>query len=157
MYFPARPIQRPDIHHHHDRLRTLKLSHHEAASIYLALSHSVRDYAGICQLLCIAPENQAGLFYVSMGLFHPDQTVREATVDLLDRVAAHPAGRHFWTQIGRFAKLGYIRVKRERDAAAQSPLSPTSPSLPTSPGASFGGEPQSLVGVAMAGSLSRRS
>ncbi|CAI7622371.1 unnamed protein product [Penicillium bialowiezense] len=158
MYFPARPIQRPDINHHHDRLRTLKLSHPEAASIYLALSHAVKDYAGICQLLCVAPENQAGLFYISMGLFHPDQVVREATVDLLDRIAAHPAGRHFWTQVGRFAKLGYIRVKRERDAAAQSPVSgAASPTIPTSPGASFGGEPQSLVGVAMGSNISRRS
>ncbi|KAJ6003532.1 hypothetical protein N7522_006224 [Penicillium canescens] len=102
MYYPARLIQRPDIHHHHDRLRALNLSHSEAASVYLALSHSVKDYAGICQLLCVAPENQAGLFYVSMGLFHPDQVVREATVDLLDRIAVHAAGRYFWTHIGRF-------------------------------------------------------
>ncbi|KOS48036.1 hypothetical protein ACN38_g1011 [Penicillium nordicum] len=157
MYFPARPIQRPDIHHHHDRLRALKLSHSEAASIYLALSHSVKDYAGICQLLTVAPENQAGLFYVSMGLFHPDQVVREATADLLDRIAAHPAGRHFWTHVGRFAKLGYIRVKRERDAATQSPISGSGSPIPTSPGASFGGEPQSLVGVAMGGGSKRRS
>ncbi|KAJ5542572.1 hypothetical protein N7535_004994 [Penicillium sp. DV-2018c] len=153
MYYPARPIQRPDIHHHHDRLRALKLSHAEAAAIYLALSHAVKDYAGICQLLTVAPENQAGLFYISMGLFHPDQVVREATVDLLDRIAAHPAGRHFWSRVGRFAKLGYIRVKRERDAAPQSPVSP----VPTSPGASFGGEPQSLVGVAMGDGMHRRS
>ncbi|KAJ5758276.1 uncharacterized protein N7511_006970 [Penicillium nucicola] len=160
MYYPARPIQRPDIHHHHDRLRALKLSHSEAASVYLALSHSVKDYAGICQLLYVAPENQAGLFYVSMGLFHPDQVVREATVDLLDRIAVHPAGRHFWTHVGRFAKLGYIRVKRERDAATQSPISgAASPSLPmsSSSGASFGNEPQSLVGVAMGDGSSRRS
>ncbi|KAJ5824648.1 hypothetical protein N7447_006988 [Penicillium robsamsonii] len=157
MYFPARPIQRPDIHHHHDRLRALKLSHSEAASIYLALSHSVRDYAGICQLLTVAPENQAGLFYISMGLFHPDQVVREATTDLLDRIATHPAGRHFWAHVGRFAKLGYIRVKRERDAATQSPISGGGSPVPTSPGASFGGEPQSLVGVAMGGGMKRRS
>ncbi|KAJ5486632.1 hypothetical protein N7530_000932 [Penicillium desertorum] len=157
MYFPARPIQRPDIHHHHDRLRSLKLSHSEAAAIYLALSHSVKDYAGICQLLTVAPENQAGLFYVSMGLFHPDQVVREATADLLERIAAHPAGRHFWSHLGRFAKLGYIRVKREQDAATQSPISGGGSPVPMSPGASFGGEPQSLVGVAMGGGMKRRS
>jgi hypothetical protein len=157
MYFPARPIQRPDIHHHHDRLRSLKLSHSEAAAIYLALSHSVKDYAGICQLLTVAPENQAGLFYVSMGLFHPDQVVREATADLLERIAAHPAGRHFWSHLGRFAKLGYIRVKREQDAATQSPISGGGSPVPTSPGASFGGEPQSLVGVAMGDGMKRRS
>ncbi|CAL5872875.1 uncharacterized protein PFLUO_LOCUS7144 [Penicillium psychrofluorescens] len=161
MYFPARPIQRPDLHHHHDRLRSLKLSHSEAAAVYIALAHAVKDYNGICQLLTVAPENQAGLFYLSMGLFHPDQVVRETTVDLLDRIAAHPAGRHFWAHLGRFAKLGYARVKRDRDAAAQSPISgigqtPSSPTI-SNPGASFGAEPQSLVGVALGDGMSRRS
>ena len=155
MYFPARPIQRPDLHHHHDRLRSLKLSHADAGAIYIALSHAVRDYAGICQLLTVAPENQAGLFYLSMGLFHPDLVVREATFELLDRIANHPAGRHFWTHLSRFAKLGYFRVKREHDT--HSPISAAgSPSLGT-PGASFGGEPQSLVGVALGDSFQRRS
>lgn len=135
MYYPARPIQRPDVHHHHDRLRTLKLSHSEAGAIYLGIAHAVQDYAGICQLLTVTPESRAGLFYLSMGLFHPDKAVREATVDLLDRIAAHPAGRHFWTQLGRFAKLGYFRVLRERDQARGS--------------AKGGGGPQSLVGVAL--------
>lgn len=155
MYYPVRPIQRPDLHHHHDRLRSLKLSHSESAAIYLALSHAVKDYAGICQLLTVAPENQAGLFYLSMGLFHPDQVVREATAELLDRIAAHPAGRHFWTHLSRFAKLGYYRVKRGR-GAAQSPISDSGSPTVTSPGASFGGEPQSLVGVAL-GDSSRQS
>ncbi|OJJ39768.1 hypothetical protein ASPWEDRAFT_736646 [Aspergillus wentii DTO 134E9] len=140
MYFPARPIEKPDLHHHHDRLRTLKLSHADAGAIYIAFAHAVKDYAGICQLLTVTPESQAGLFYLSMGLFHPNVTVREATVDLLDRIAVHPAGRHFWSQLGRFAKLGYFRVKRERDPT-QSPVA-SSPGVGLNP-------PQSLVGVAL--------
>ncbi|KAJ5403694.1 hypothetical protein N7509_003565 [Penicillium cosmopolitanum] len=157
MYSAVRPIQRPDLFHHHDRLRSLKLSHADSAAIYLALSHVVRDYAGICQLLVVAPENQAGLFYLSMGLFHPDQVVREATVEILDRIAVHPAGRHFWTHLSRFAKLAYFRVKRDRDAA-QSPVSGVGSPTLTNPGTSFGGEPQSLVGVALGdGSSSRKS
>lgn len=158
-YWPARPIQRPDLNHHHDRLRSLKLSHAEAGAIYLALAHAVKDYAGICQLLAAAPENQAGLFYLSMGLFHPDQVVREATCDLLERIGAHPAGRHFWSHLSRFAKLGFFRVKRDRDAA-QSPISGpvSSAGSPTSnSGTSFGGEPQSLVGVALGDSFKRQS
>ncbi|RHZ66015.1 hypothetical protein CDV55_103442 [Aspergillus turcosus] len=146
MYYPARPIQKPDLHHHHDRLRTLRLSHADAGAIYLAFSHAVKDYAGICQLLTVTPESQAGLFYISLGLFHPDPSVREATADLLDRIAAHPAGRHFWAQLGRFNKLAYFRVRRERDAA-QSPISGA--------GSNFGA-PQSLIGIAT-GNASRRS
>ncbi|EAW08407.1 AFI1/MesA family protein [Aspergillus clavatus NRRL 1] len=150
MYFPARPIQKPDLHHHHDRLRTLRLSHPDAGAIYLALAHAVKDYAGICQLLTVTPESQAGLFYISMGLFHPDQTVREATADLLDRLAAHPAGRHFWAQLGRFTKLAYFRVRRERDAVHGSAAASGSGSASASASkpSSSSGIPLSLVGVA---------
>lgn len=153
MYYPARPIQRPDLHHHHDRLRSGKLSHADAGAIYIALNHVVKDYAGICQLLSVAPENQAGLFYLSMGLFHPDQVVREATAELLDRIAAHAAGRHFWSHLSRFAKLGHTRAKREKDKDSLTPGSPTG----SNPGTSFGGEPQSLVGVALGDNFARRS
>lgn len=145
LYYPARPIQKPDLHHHHDRLRSLKLSHADAGAIYIAFSHAVRDYAGICQLLTVTPESRAGLFYLSMGLFHPDQNVREATVDLLERISVHMAGRHFWNQLGRFAKLAFFRVKRERDASS-----------PVSAGSGFSSkEPQSLMGVAMGDGLRR--
>lgn len=153
-YHATGPIKTMDLQYHHDRLRALKLSHEDGGVIYLALSHAVRDYAGICQLLTITPESQAGLFYVSLGLFHPDPTVREATVDLLDRIASHEAGRHFWNHVGRFTKLAYYRAKREKDAV-------TSPSIATTAlGDPFGGplrQQQSLVGIALAGASQRRS
>ncbi|KAL2863930.1 AFI1/MesA family protein [Aspergillus lucknowensis] len=145
MFYPARPILKPDLHHHHDRLRTLKLSPSDAGSVYLAFSHAIKDYAGICQLLTVTPESQAGLFYLAMGLLHPEQTVREATADLLERIALHPAGRHFWAQLNRFGKTAYFRIKRERDAASLNSAS-----------GSFG-PPQSLVGVAMSGVQSHGS
>ncbi|OJJ47898.1 hypothetical protein ASPZODRAFT_131502 [Penicilliopsis zonata CBS 506.65] len=151
MYYPARPIKRPDLHHHHDRLKKLKLSHADSGAVYLAFAHSVKDYAGICQLLTVTPERNAGLFYLSMGLFHPDHTVRESTVDLLDRIASHPAGRHFWAQLGRFAKLAYFRLKRDRETA-QSPVSASKAqaSMPF-------GIHQSLVGVALGDGNVRKS
>lgn len=153
MYYAGRPVKQLDLHHHHDRLRSLKLSHADSGVIYLALSHAIRDYSGICQLLTVTPESQAGLFYISMGLFHPDPNVREATLELLDRIAAHEAGRHFWNHLGRFAKLAYFRMKREKEVA-------TSPVLQV-PGMSFSSQTsaqQSLVGVALGDtSLARRS
>ncbi|KAL3481178.1 docking domain of Afi1 for Arf3 in vesicle trafficking-domain-containing protein [Aspergillus californicus] len=139
MFYPARPIQKPDLYHHHDRLRTRKLSPADAGAIYIAFAHAIKDYAGICQLLTVTPESQAGLFYLAMGVLHPDAHVREATADLLERIALHPAGRHFWAQLNRFAKTAYFRIKREKDAGS-----------PKSPSDSFG-PPQSLVGVAMSG------
>lgn len=102
-----------DIQYHHDRLRNLKLSHTESALIYSALWSSVRDYKSICQLLIVAPESQSGLFYVAMGLFHPDKTTRVTTAELLRRIQEHEAGRHFWKNLNHFVKIAYARVVHE--------------------------------------------
>lgn len=108
-----RPIRSIDLAHQHDRLRCHRLGHEDSAAIYLALSAAVRSYDEICQLLIVTPESNAGLFYISLGLFHPDPKVRMATVELLERIMGHEAGRHFWGQLSRFSKLAFIRVKRE--------------------------------------------
>jgi len=108
-----RPIRSLDLAHQHDRLRSLKLSHEDSGAIYLALSSAITSYNDICQLLTVTPESNAGLFYISLGLFHPDPKVRDATVELLERVSGHEAGRHLWAQLGRFAKLAFFRVKRD--------------------------------------------
>lgn len=108
-----RPIRSIDLAHQHDRLRCMRLSHDDSAAIYLALSAAVRTYDEICQLLIVTPESNAGLFYISLGLFHPEPKVRIATVDLLERIMGHEAGRHYWAQLSRFSKLAFIRVKRE--------------------------------------------
>ncbi|KAH8726788.1 docking domain of Afi1 for Arf3 in vesicle trafficking-domain-containing protein [Phaeosphaeriaceae sp. PMI808] len=71
------------------------------------------QYDTILQLLCVVPESNAGLFYLSLGLFHPRQDVRIAIVRLLERIMDHPAGRILWGSLGRFAKLAFFRVKRE--------------------------------------------
>ncbi|KAL9040093.1 MAG: hypothetical protein Q9214_004619 [Letrouitia sp. 1 TL-2023] len=108
-----RPIHSIDLAHQHDRLRCHKLSHEESANIYFAFSAAVKTYDEVCQLLTVTPESNAGLFYISLGLFHPDLRVRLATVELLERIKVHEAGRHFWAQLGRFAKLALFRIKRE--------------------------------------------
>lgn len=147
-----RPVRGIDLHHQHDKLRCLKLTHDQSAAIYLALGRCVEEAGGpkpspspsdtdlstvttstsltiandpdrkpgyqlqydtILQLLCVIPETNSGLFYLSLGLFHPRQDVRISTVKLLERIMEHPAGRHFWATLGRFAKLAFFRVKRE--------------------------------------------
>jgi len=115
--YTSRPISAVDLHHHHDRLRTQKLSHADSAAIYLAFSSSIKSNAEICQLLTVTPESHAGLFYISLGLFHPKLGVRLATLELLERIMEHEAGRHFWAQLGRFAKSAFFRIKREAEAS----------------------------------------
>ena len=120
------PIRSIDLAHQHDRLRSQKLSHEDSAAIYLALSAAVRSYDEVCQLLTVTPKSNAGLFYIGLGLFHPDARVRIAVVELLERMMGHEAGRHFWAHLGRFAKLAFLRAKREserRIEAIDSPIS----------------------------------
>ena len=109
-----------DVAHQLDRLRALRLGPREAAPVYRALSARVRGYDAVCQLLAAAPESQAGLFHVGLGLLHPDRAVRRAVAALLARVRAHAAGRHWWAGLGRFLKVAFARVLREAaaDAAA---------------------------------------
>jgi hypothetical protein len=71
------------------------------------------QYDTILQLLCVMPDSNAGLFYLSLGLFHPRLDVRMAVVKLLERIMDHLAGRLLWANLGRFAKLAFFRVKRE--------------------------------------------
>lgn len=115
LYPLSKPVQSLDLHHHHDRLRSLKLSSTESGAIYLAFANAIQDYNSICQLITITPGSQAGLFYISLGLFHPDAVVRTATLGLLERLANHEAGRHLWAQLSRFTKVAYFRMKRDKD------------------------------------------
>ena len=114
--FSRRPIRNMDLQHQVDRLRTLKLSQDESGQIYLAVYQAVNSYNEICQLLTATPENHGGLFHLSLGLFHPDRNIREATVELLYKVKEHEAGRHFWAGLGRFAKVAFWRIWRDIEA-----------------------------------------
>lgn len=116
LLYDARPIAALDLLHHHDRLRSLRLSQDDSAAIYLAFARAVRSEADICQLLTVTQEAHAGLFYLSLGLLHPRPDVRRATAALLDRVRGHDAGKHFWGSLGRFAKVAHARISREMQA-----------------------------------------
>lgn len=108
------------MHHLHDRLKAQKLTQAASKEIYIAFSKGAATYDEICQLLSVCPENQAGVFYIALGLFHKDIDVRKAVVDLLERISEHEAGRHWWKALSRFEKLAYIRIKREVEADAQA-------------------------------------
>jgi Stabilization of polarity axis len=110
-----RPIRAIDVAHQLDRLRTLKLPREESSRILIALRSSITGYAGVCQLLAAAPEHFAGLFYLGLGLWHPDRAAREATAELLVRVKKHPAGKHAWRALGRFQHAACARVLRDTE------------------------------------------
>ena len=140
-----RPVKGIDFLHQHDRLSKLRLSHEQSATIYLAFAAAVESsatpaddpdaspagstrlfkqyelqYEIINQLLCVLPESNTGLFYISLGLFHPRPDVRAAVVGLLERIVEHPAGRHFWAGLGKFPKLAFYRIKRDQEIGSRT-------------------------------------
>lgn len=120
--YAIRPLKGLDLAHLHDRLRTQRLTPAQSKDIYEALARHVRSYDDICMLLSVAPESQAGLFYIALGLFHKDREVRFRTAELLERVAGHEAGQHWWRVLSRFEKLAYVRIKKEAEAEARARL-----------------------------------
>lgn len=118
--YKSRPISSIDLHHHHDRLRTQKLTPDAVAAIYVAMDEVVRTDAEISQLLTVTPESEGGLFYISLGLLHPQKSVRYTIVRLLDRIRRHEAGKHFWNSLGRFSKMAFERIAGEMDRMARA-------------------------------------
>jgi hypothetical protein len=104
----------------HDRLRTQKLTPAVSRDIYIAMAKHTHSYEETCQLLSVAPEAHAGLFYVALGLFHKDRDVRIRVVDLLEGISEHEAGQHWWKGLSRFEKLAFFRIKREAEAEARA-------------------------------------
>jgi len=76
------------------------------------------SYEAINQVLCCIPEYQGGVFPIAVGLFHPNQKVRFATVEIVERLKEHPAGRHFFNSMNRFQRLAFVRLKGEKDSWA---------------------------------------
>jgi hypothetical protein len=99
-----------------------KLTPSSSREIYLAMPKYTHSYDEICQLLTVAPESHAGLFYIALGLFHKDKDVRLNVVDLLERISEHEAGRHWWKGLSRFEKLAYFRIKREAEVEMRGKL-----------------------------------
>ena len=111
-----RPKPRFDLYHALSRLRHLRLLPSEAGAIYMALLSYCTDYDSILELLELTPMSEAGLFYICLGLWHEDRRVREAVLDLLDRIRKHECGRHFYNRVGSFVSMGFMRCWREREA-----------------------------------------
>ncbi|SPO01148.1 related to Protein mesA [Cephalotrichum gorgonifer] len=115
--YTVRPLKGLDLHHMHDRLRTQRLTPAQSREIYLSFARQVHSYDEVCLLLSVAPESHAGLFYVALGLFHKDKEVRARTADLVERVAEHEGGQHWWKSLSGFEKLAFERIRREAEEA----------------------------------------
>ena len=111
---------RLDLHHHLSRLRTLRLTSAESAAIYTALSAYCNTPSAILELLDLCPSSEAGLFYITLGLWHEERAVRESTADLIGRISENDAGRVLVRGVGGWAQMGLKRVMTERRNAEEA-------------------------------------
>ena len=109
-----------DLYHSLSKLRTLRLTPNEAGAIYLALDAYCTDYDSILELLELTPVSEAGLFHLSLGLWHEDNRVRESVVNLLDRIRNHAAGRVFFGRLGGWANTGFTMCMQEKEVRAKA-------------------------------------
>ncbi|PHH62582.1 hypothetical protein CDD81_6897 [Ophiocordyceps australis] len=126
--YTVKPLKGLDLAHIHDRLRLQRLTAAQSRDIYLTLARHVHSYDEICLLLNVSPEAHAGLFYLALGLFHKEREVRLRTAELLERVAEHEAGQHWWKSLSRFEKLAFERLRREADAETRTKSDKEGPS-----------------------------
>ncbi|KAG7553659.1 hypothetical protein FFLO_02944 [Filobasidium floriforme] len=105
-----------DVQHQLSRLRNAKtMSESEAALIYRSLAASVTTYPRIADLISQLPHHNGGLTPIALGLFHPSQSVRNAVLDLLDRMQQYPIGVIFLGKLNCFQRLAYQRLSEERE------------------------------------------
>lgn len=100
-----------DFEYHLDRLRLQKLSYEESGFIYNTLYSHAEDYDDINKLL--SASSLGNLFYLALGLFHRDSSIRAMTVILLKRIEHHAAGQEFFKTMNQFQKLAYKRLQVE--------------------------------------------
>lgn len=109
--WPKPPKYVVDFEHILDRLRLQQLGYEESGNLLEILCTHCTDYEDINRLLLIP--TLKNLFYVALGLFHRDQTIRSMTVLLLQRIENHEAGKIFFQHLSEFQKLAYQRLSRE--------------------------------------------
>lgn len=105
--WPGPPRYTIDYEFHIDRLRTQPMTSEESGFVYSSMVDHIREKEDITQFLASCGPSK--LFYISIGLFHPDPKVRISTTKLLYRVQHHMAGRHFFNAMSLFHQTAYYR------------------------------------------------
>ncbi|KAJ9054106.1 hypothetical protein DSO57_1018082 [Entomophthora muscae] len=103
------------------KLRIIKnIPDKELEAIYRAFLDNVVTSSQIIEFLAAVPQNQGGLTPITVALFHPSKTIRNYTVQFLNRIDQHQVpkliyianlktGTRFIQNLNLFHKLAYER------------------------------------------------
>jgi len=122
-------VQGFDLIHQLSRLRLVKnIPDAEVELIVRSISENVQSYDQVVELLAHTPPHSGGLQSLSFCLFHQQESIREATVDIFNELRAHPVGIIFLQALNHFQRYAYVRQAQARESRANKdqhgPLAP---------------------------------
>ncbi|KAJ7571850.1 docking domain of Afi1 for Arf3 in vesicle trafficking-domain-containing protein [Mycena floridula] len=110
------PIKGFDVLHQLFRLRhAKKLPDLEVHAIMRTLADNIKTYDQIVELLSYLLPHSGGLLQLGYGLFHQKESVRDATVDLFNRLRQYPIGVTFLQALNHFQRYSYVRQAHARE------------------------------------------
>lgn len=116
-YRATAAIQGFDLSHQLLRLRLVKnLPDAEVELIVRSIADNLRTYEQIVELLAFMPPHTGGLQPLSFCLFHHQESIREATVDIFNELRQNPVGVIFLQALNHFQRYAYVRQAHARES-----------------------------------------
>jgi len=120
-------VQGVDVYHQLSRLRHGKnLSDMEVELMMRTFAENLQNYDQVVEMLASVPPHQGGLLPLSLGLLHPQEVIRECTVDIFNELKQYPIGVLFLQSLNHFQRYAYVRLAAARKAKAPSNRSESS-------------------------------
>ncbi|KAF4583378.1 hypothetical protein EYR38_002128 [Pleurotus pulmonarius] len=106
-----------DVLHQLFRLRQAKnMSDTEVELIVRTIANNVRTYEQVVELLAYLAPHGGGLLYLSFGLFHQQEVVRDLTVDIFNELRSYAVGVTFLQALNHFQRYSYVRQAHARES-----------------------------------------
>ncbi|KAG2136725.1 docking domain of Afi1 for Arf3 in vesicle trafficking-domain-containing protein [Suillus clintonianus] len=116
-YRATAAIQGFDLSHQLSKLRLVKnLPDAEVELIVRSIADSLRTYEQVVELLAYMPPHAGGLQPLSFCLFHHQESIREATVDIFNVLRQNPVGVIFLQALNHFQRYAYVRQAHARES-----------------------------------------
>ncbi|KAH7886952.1 docking domain of Afi1 for Arf3 in vesicle trafficking-domain-containing protein [Phlebopus sp. FC_14] len=106
-----------DLLHQLSRLRLAKnMPDAEAELIVRSIVNNLQSYDQVVELLAHMPPHLGGLQPLSFCLFHQQEPVREATLDIFNELRLYPVGIVFLQYLNHFQRYAYVRQAHARES-----------------------------------------
>ncbi|KAF9653529.1 spindle pole body interacting protein [Thelephora ganbajun] len=110
-------IQGVDIYHQLSRLRHGKnLPDGEVELMMRTFAENLQNYDQVVEMLTLVPPHRGGLLPLSLGLLHPQEIIRDCTVDIFNELREYPIGVISLQCLNHFQRYAYVRLAATRKA-----------------------------------------